>query len=217
MVMTRQSTRIWIGLTALAMLSTPVAFAQKWEVGGGGGASFYNSRPVNTSVASVDAGFKTGFAGTGYFGQNGDLIGGEVRYSYQKNDMQLKSGSTSYSMGGYTQAFHYDVLIYAAKKAARVRPYGLVGGGVKEYVGTGPDVAIQPLGDVVVLTRTTDWKPLLTFGGGVKFYASQHFVVRAEFLVQMTPVPQNVITPVTGKIDGWYMNYLPIFTVAYTW
>lgn len=215
--MSKQSAWIRFGLTTLTLAVIPAAFAQKWEVGGGAGGSFYSSKSITGSAGTADASFKPGFAGTGYLGQNGDRIGGEIRYSYQQNKMELKSGGRSFSMSGRTQAIHYDVLIYGNRKGSKVRPYFLGGGGLKQYAGTGPDVAIQSVGDIAVLTRTSEWKPLITFGGGVKVAASEHVVFRAEFLAQMSQAPKEVIAPISGDFKGWYLNYLPVFTVAYSW
>src|SRR4249919_3311114 len=104
-----------IAMTLLAGLiagsMAPAAFGQRFEFGGGGGVSFYNSRTA-TGPATVDAGFKTGYSFNGYLGQLGNKLGGELRYAYASNEMELSSGGKSFTMAGRTQAIHYDLAFY---------------------------------------------------------------------------------------------------------
>jgi hypothetical protein len=203
---------------AVALVAAPSVHAQRWEFGGGGGGSFYNSQTISGSRGSVDAGFNTGFAGTAYLGQAGNRFGGEVRYTYLKNDMDLNGSGKSFTFGGQSQAIHYDFLVFMTKSGSKTRPYVSVGGGVKGYQGTGPDMAVQPLGSIAVLTRTTQWKPMLSFGGGVRFQLGEHLVLRTDLKVYTTQVPQDVITPVNdSKVSGWYFNFVPLVTLAYAW
>lgn len=199
-------------------LASAGAHAQQWEVGAGGGASLYNSRTVTGSLGSVDAGFKPGFGGTAWLGQIGDRIGGEIRYSIFKNDLELKSGGASYSRGGRSQAIHYDVLIYTNTKNSKTRPFFLVGGGVKQFTGTGEDVAFQPLGHIAVLTGTSEWKPMLTTGAGVRIAISAKTHLRAEVRGYFTQTPTEVITPVPdATAGGWYFQIVPMISLSYVW
>jgi hypothetical protein len=91
-----------------------------------------------------------------------------------------------------------------------------VGGGMKLYEGTGKDIAVQPLGRIAVLTRTTQWKPLISFGGGVKFRVGDRAAVRVEVRTNMTEVPTEVITPINGKISGWLLNFAPMVSLGWT-
>jgi hypothetical protein len=203
---------------AAALVTVPGVYAQRWEFGGGGGGSFYNSQTISGPRGSADAGFNGGFAGTAYLGQAGNRFGGEVRYTYLKNDMKLTGSGTNFTFSGQSQAIHYDFLVYMTKSGAKARPYFSVGGGVKGYQGTGPDMAVQPVGSIAVLTRTTQWKPMVTFGGGVRFQVGEHVVLRTDLKVYTTQVPEDVITPVNGsKVSGWYFNFVPLVSLAYTW
>jgi hypothetical protein len=193
------------------------AYGQKWEVGGGGGASIYNTKTVTAPAGSVDAKFKTGYAFSGYFGQIGDRLGGEVRYTYLSNEMELAGLNKSFSMTGRSQAIHYDLNVYFNGKKSKVRPYVIAGGGMKLYSGTGSAAAVQPLGSIVVLTNTSEWKPLISSGGGVRFAVGDKAHVRAEVRVYMTEVPTKVITPVTGSLSGWYFNIVPMVDLSYVW
>ena len=211
-----------ITLTVLAGIiagsTAPTAFGQRFEFGGGGGASFYNTRTVTGPSASVEAGFKSGYAFTGYLGQIGDRLGGELRYSYASNDMELTSGGKSFAMTGRTHAVHYDLVFYFNGKKSTVRPYVLVGGGMKQYTGSGNSASlVQPFMATAVLTNTNEWKPLVTAGGGIRVVLNPKLHLRAEVLTYMTQVPTNVITPVKGKLDGWYFDIVPTVSLSYVW
>lgn len=205
-------------LAGLALGSmTPAAFGQRFEVGGGGGASFYNKNTVSGGRAEVDAGFKPGYGFNAFLGQLGNRLGGELRYSFASNEMELKSGGQSFSMTGRTQALHYDLLVYFNDKKAKVRPYVLAGGGVKQYTGSGGTNVMQPFISTVVLTNTSEWKMMATAGGGIRVALSPKVHLRAEVLSYMTQAPTKVITPVTGNLGGWYFDIMPTVNLSYVW
>ena len=195
----------------------PAALGQRFEIGGGGGASFYNKRTVTGPSATVDAGFKSGYGFNAYLGQLGNRLGGELRYSYASNEMQLTSGGKSFTMTGRSQAVHYDLAFYFNAKKAKVRPYLLAGGGMKQYAGTGATSIMQPFISTVVLTNTSEWKPMITAGGGIRVVLNSKLHLRAEVLTYMTQVPTKVITPVLGQVSGWYFDIVPNINLSYVW
>jgi len=203
----------------LAISAVPAAYGQRWEFGAAGGASFYNSlTATGRAGGTVDAKFKPGGGVGVYLGQIGNRLGGEARYTWLYNGMELSGAGNNFSMGGYSQTITYNMLIYFADKTKKTRPYVLAGGGGKLYTGTGGGVAIQPLQSIVVLTNTSQWKPVIVFGGGVRFAVSPKSQLRAEFLVNMTQNPDQVITPVNGaSLSGWYFNYMPMVGLSYAW
>ena len=100
---------------------------------------------------SGKTGFQSGVAFGGVFGnETTRLIGGEARYTYRSNDMQVSSGSTKATAGAQSHAVHYDVLVHAASSEASVRPFAAIGAGMKYYRGTGTEdyvpAAQQPRG-----------------------------------------------------------------------
>lgn len=195
----------------------PAAFGQKWEVGAGGGGSFYNAKTISSPLGSVEAKFKPGFAASAWLGQIGRRAGGEIRYTFFKNDMELTGPGGRFAMPGRAQAIHYDALVYFNNGRAKTRGFLIVGGGVKQYSGTGDDVAFQPTGNIAVLTRTNEWKPLLTTGAGVRFALSDRVHLRAEVRGYFTPTPKEVITPVTGDLSGWVFDIVPTVSLTYVW
>ena len=210
-----------LSLTLLAAMiaggMAPSAFGQRFEVGVGGGASFYNKRTVTGTSTSVEAGFKSGYNFTGYLGQLGNRLGGELRYAYASNEMELNGGGKSFAMSGHTQAIHYDLSFYFNDKKAKIRPYLLAGGGMKQYSGTNSTAIVQPFMSTVVLTNTSEWKPLITAGGGIRVVLNPKLHLRAEVLTYMTQVPTKIITPVQGKLDGWYFDIMPTISLSYVW
>ncbi len=200
------------------LISTaPAALGQKWEVGAGAGASLYNAQTITSGSTSVEAKFKPGYGFSAFVGQVGDRLGGEVRYTWLSNEMELSGAGKNFTMGGHTQAIHYDVNFYFNSRKSKTRPYLFAGGGMKQYSGKGPATAVQPLGNIVVLTDTSEWKPLISGGGGVRIAVGEKASLRAEFRMYFTQTPTNVITPVSGSLSGWYYNFVPMVNLSYVW
>ena len=172
-------------VVALVCCAAP-ATAQKWEVGAGGGASFYTTKQVSGPDGQVNAKFKPGAGFTAYLGQIGNRVGGEIRYTMMFNNMELSGGSATSSMSGRSQSIGYNVLIYTNGKDAKTRGYFLAGGGMKQYTGTGDTTGIPPFIRTAVLTNTSEWKPMVTAGVGVRVKAGEKSQFRAEVLVQGT-------------------------------
>jgi hypothetical protein len=65
-----------------------------------------------------------------------------------------------------------------------------------------------------VLTRTSETKPMLSAGAGVKFQANR-FTFRAEFRDYISPVPNRIILPVPGtQLTGWMHDLTPMFGIS---
>lgn len=203
-------------LFVLCSLALPLP-AQKWEIGGGGGASFYTGKDV-TGRNNATGNFKPqgGVALTGFVGHNMyDYVGGEFRYTFQKNDLELRSGGSSAKFGARSSAFHYDVLIHTASVRQKVRPFVAFGGGMKLYEGTGQEVVAQPLSNLAFLTKTNEVKPLVTFGGGVKVAVSDRVLLRAEVKDYFSQVPTKVVAPASGAtLGGWFHNFVALFSIS---
>ncbi len=194
------------------------AQAQKWEVGGFGGGSFYTSQDVKrVNGTSANASFSPGFAAGFFVGQDlGRFFGGEIRYMFARNTAKLTREGAKASFGAQTHSLHYDFNVYFAPTGNRVRPYFSVGAGVRQFRGTGTETVTQALSDYALLTRTNDTTPLVTAGVGVKMRIGEKSSLRVEVKDFMTPVPKNVFTPNRGsEFGGWFHNFLPVVGVAY--
>lgn len=199
-------------ILAAALLTSLSAMAQRWEFGAGAAGTFYTSKSVSIGSLKADTGFKSGFGATAWLGNDmHNYIGGEIRYLYQQNDLKLNT----YTFGGRSHTIHYDFLIHGAPRSAKVRPFIAGGAGFRRYEGTGREVAVQPFNNFAFLTRTSEWVPVVSVGGGIKFLPSKRLAFRAEFRDYISPVPNQVITAAPGaKLNGWFHNFVASFGVS---
>ena len=207
--------RLQYVFASAALFALP-AMAQKWEFGAGGGASFYTNKDVLNRLGTAETGFSPGYTATAWLGQDSfNHIGGEIRYHFAKNDLKLSADGTKVGFSAHTHTVGYNLLIHTQPKSAKVRPYILVGGGVKIYRGTGAPRASQPLSRFAILTNTDQPKPYVQFGAGVKLNMGDHLYLRAEVTDQLSPFPTDVILPVPGgSLSGWIHNILPVFGIG---
>jgi hypothetical protein len=205
-----------ISLSLLMAAACPLA-AQKWEFGAGAGGSFYIDKTIESARGDSKTGFKPGAAVSAWLGNTiNDHVGGEIRYSLQTGNARLTSGGTTVDLAAFTHQIHYDVLIYATASESKVRPFFAVGGGVKAYQGRGDGRPIQPLIQFAALTSTTQWVPVVSVGGGVKWRAGERVAVRAEVRDYISQFPKEVILPTPpNKVSGWLNNFVVMFGVSY--
>jgi len=203
--------RHFLSFTIFALACTaPAAMAQRWEVGVAGGGGFYTGQTVKNAVGNASAGFANGFTLSGWLANNNNnVIGGELRYDYGRSDLKLSSNGTNVNFGGQTNAIHYDFVVHFAPSESHVRPFIAGGAGVKVYSGTGKEVDFQPLSNIALLTKTSQWEPLVSVGGGVKFSLTPASMLRLEAHDYLTPFPKNVIAPAEGsKVGGWLSDFV---------
>jgi len=205
-------------MIATIALGAPALYAQRYDFTVFGGGSFTSSATISNPLGNVDAGFNPGFSAGATFGQQMyKYIGGEVRYSYQKQEMKLSGSSGEATFAGDSQAIGYELLFHTAPRNARVRAYVAGGGGVKYFRGTGTESAVQPLSDIAVLTKTGQWVGMVSFGGGVKFALSKSIYLRVDVHDYLTPFPKDVIAPApNSSVSGWLNNIVPTVGVTFT-
>ncbi len=203
----------------LALLLSPVILRAQgnYEVGVIGLVTSYKKVNVESPDNSGKVGPKFGPAAGFVIGQSiGDHWGGEFRYVYFKNDIELSSSSTSTEFSAESHAVHYDVLYYFSDLDARVRPYVAIGGGVKVFRGTGQEQAFQPLSDLALLTKTTQAVPVGDVGFGVKVRVGSGGMFRIEFRDYISPVPDEIIVEsLDSKIGNLLHHFAPL--VGFTW
>lgn len=206
-------------LLSVVLATAPAALAQRWEFGVGAGGGFYTAQDVEREDGTTaDAKIKPGVAGTVFLGNNtNDWLGGELRYTFQMGDLNLKSGSGEASFGAQSHAIHYDFLWHAASQSATARPYIAFGGGVKIYQGTGSEREFQPLDQFALLTKTRDLRPMGSVGAGVKLRLADRWQLRLDVHDYITPFPKKVIEPNVGsKVSGLVHDIIPMFAIVYT-
>jgi hypothetical protein len=193
--------------------------AQTWEVGGSVGYQFFQNVSVDGSSASGQTGFGRGFAAGALLGQNlYRFLGGEIRYTFLSDDLLVSSARTQATLGGQSQALHYDVLVHATHRNSSIRPFVAAGAGVKFYRGTGAEQAYQPLEALVVLTSISQIEPLVSIGGGVKFRLSQRALLRCDVRDQITPYPDKLLAlpPGATKGSGWFHDVVAMIGISAT-
>jgi hypothetical protein len=181
----------------LLVCSTCCFAQQQWELGFEGGYGFYRNGTVLAPAGKATAGIHDRFALSAILGQ--DLyrwLGGEFRYTYQDGDPFLKSGGVTTDVDGHSNAYTYNLLVYARPREASVRPYAIGGIGAKQFVVTGPAPASQPLAPIAALTTRDQFTFTGAVGGGVKFQLHRHILARFDFIDYITPFPKDLIVPV---------------------
>ncbi len=205
-------------LCLMLALSSPLFAEGSHEIGVLGGFTSYRSVNVSNPERSGKAGAKEGPAAGFVLGQSmGNHWGGEFRYLYFRNDLQLEGGSASADFKAESHAVHYDVLYYANGQEARVRPYAAIGVGLKIYRGTGTEQAFQPLSDLALLTKSSQTVIAGDVGGGVKVRVGSSGMFRVEFRGYVTPVPDKIIADsIDSKISGLLWHWAPLFGFSWT-
>ncbi len=205
-------------LFAALLMVSPTAQAQRgYEIGALALATAYRNASVKSGPAIGAIGFQPGGSFGAFLGQNmSDHFGGELRYLYAQNDLKVTSGGSEAKFSGRSHAIGYDLLIFAAGRRSRIRPFAAGGGGLKYYQGTGAERSFQPLSNLAILTRTNDTLPAVDFGGGVKIQTSRHTMFRLEFRDYITKVPKVFAASPGASISGLMHQWVPAFGFSWT-
>jgi hypothetical protein len=205
-------------ISLFALLAAAACSAQQWELGFAGGVGVFKNGTITSDAGTADAGFKVGPAISAFATQNMYRhMAGQIRYTFQFDDMRLASGGTEVTFKAQSHAIHYDLLFLGGSPDAHVRPYVLAGGGVKMYRGTGKEQETQDLLQFAALTRTQQTMPLITFGGGVKARLGKRAFVYIEARDYLTPFPKDVIAPVPpSKASGWIHDFTPMIGLSFS-
>ena len=206
------------GEDAEAQTSRPTVLdEQRFEFGGGIGGTFSTSKMITGAGGTAEAYLPRGLVGSVWLGHNMyRLVGGEFRYDFETGDYKLKSSGQEVSFGGRSHSVHYDVHVHFSPLGSKLRPYVLVGAGVKRYSGTGAEHAFQPLSRIAVLSNTSELKAMMTFGAGLKMSMGHNLNLRLEFRDTLTPFTGKIILPTLGgNPGGWVHDFTPLVGVSY--
>jgi hypothetical protein len=192
--------------------------AQQWELGGMAGAGFLKGLPVSAPAGAATAGFQTGAAFGGFFGQNlYKHLSGEVRYNYLQSNLHLSSGGTDASFSGSSHLLYYDMVLHTSTRRERMEAFVAAGGGMRIFRGTGTEAAYQPLSQYAIFTKTQVLKPMASVGAGLKFSVARNVYLRTEFRDFITAFPTELITPAPGaKISGLLHDFVPMVSLSIT-
>lgn len=205
------------GIAFAALFALPGCFAGEFELGVAGGGHLLRGATVTAPAGTAKAGFKNGAAFGAVAGQRlYKTVTGEVRYSYLQGDLKLSSGGAEAAFKGDTHAIHYDILVHPYGGEAKVQPFVAAGAGVKVFRGAGQETAYQPLSQFAYLTKTTEWKPLVSVGGGIRAKLAPKISLRVDFRDYITPFPKNVIAPGRAAgIKGWLHDFVPMVGISF--
>jgi len=203
-------------LLALLVFSAP-GFAQSWEIGGAAGGGFARRVTASGATGSARTGLDESFAAGAVLVQ--DLytrVSGQIRYTFRPSALVVSSGSERAMFDAVSHALHYDLLFHSKPAGSAVRPFLAAGAGVRVFRGTGREAAYQPAQDYVLLTKTQEWKPLISAGGGVQFAVSPRVRLRLELRNYSTPFPRKVLAPAAGaSIKGWLHEIVPLAGIGF--
>lgn len=207
----------WVVLALAGVLAAPHAAAQQFEIGALGMITTYKSVGVSGAGSSGSVGPGFGPAGGFFVSQTlSGRWGGELRYIYFQNGLNLESSGTEASFGARSHAVHYDLVYNLSDEDARYRPYVAAGFGLKYYQGTGTEDPFQPLSHLALLTKTSQALPAGDFGAGVKFRVGNRATIRVEFRDYISAVPDRVIAGAPGsKVSGILHHWAPMFGISW--
>ena len=208
---------ICTSIFAALVVIAPACFAQKWEVGGLTGGGFSTGLTVSNALATASTGLANGLAFGAVLGQNlYPGVSGELRYAYHFSDLQISGSGQSASFRGVTHSLHYDILLHPRSTRSRAQPFVAAGGGMRVFSGVGTESPYQPLSNLALLTKTQQWMPMVTFGGGVKFAVAPRVALRFEVRDYLTRFPTKVIAPAPGaRLSGWLHDFVPMAGITF--
>jgi hypothetical protein len=200
----------------LALVGT-TGFAQQWEIGAIGGASFLNSVPVSSPLGSATAGFASGAVGGAFFGQAlYPRLAGELHYEFFQSNQKLSSGGSSAEFSGIAHAIHYDLVWHTDSKNRRAQFFVRAGAGVRIYQGTGTPAAYLPLYEYGYFTQTRVIKPMGVAGAGISYRLAPRLYLRTEVMDFVGPFPTNLIAPNSGaKFGSILQELVPLVGLTY--
>lgn len=175
------------------------------------GGGFSHDLTVSNAIGSAATGFGNGLASGVILGHNlYSRVSGELRYTLDFSDLRISNAGASATFQGQTHSIHYDVLVHARSARSRVRPFVLAGGGMRDFRGVGTESSYQELSNFALLTKTSQWTPVATFGGGVKYAIAPRVLLRLEVRDYFSRFPTQVIAPAPGaRLSGGCTTWSP--------
>jgi hypothetical protein len=181
------------------------------------GGGFTNGVTVTNATGTASAGFDKGLAFGAVLGQNlYPRVSGELHYAYNVSDLRVSSGGQSAAFKGLAHSMHYDILFHTGRARSRVQPFAAAGGGLRVFRGAGTESAYQPLSGFALLTKTSQWVPMATFGGGIKYAIRPRVLLRVEVRDYFSRFPTHVIAPAPGShLAGWLHDVVPMVGISF--
>jgi len=87
---------------------------------------------------------------------------------------------------------------------------------MRDFRGVGTEAPYQPLSTFALLTKTSQWTPLVTFGGGFKIAVSPRVLLRVEVRDYFSRFPTQVIAPAPdAHLSGWLHDLVPLAGITF--
>jgi len=159
------------------------------------GYGAYRNATVTAPAGNATAGVANRVAAGFVFGEDlYDRLSGEIRYLYQNGGPFVSGGGARGSIQGQSHAAHYDLLIQVRDRESRLRPYFIVGGGIKYYRTTGAP-PVQPLPSIVTVRNRHQLAGLGTVGVGARYQLADHVYVRGDLSTTSRRFPRTCFNP----------------------
>jgi hypothetical protein len=202
-----------------AALVAAAAFGQQpqWELGASVGYGWYRGVRVNGPGAEAKAGIHSRFAAGAVATEDlYERISGEIRYTYHDGDPFLSLNGRSANIQGQSHAFTYETLFHLRDRDSRLRPNFAAGAGGKYFRATGPEPNPQPGPGAAVLVNTSEWRFVVSVGGGVTWRMPNHLLLRADFRDYISPFARKLIVPAAGATArGLLHQFTPMVGVGF--
>jgi opacity protein-like surface antigen len=188
------------------------------EIGAAGGFGSYQDVTITNASGSAQAGFGPRFVLSAVAGWNWSrFFAVEGRYTFQDGDAALRSQGQEANLDADAQSAMAELLFFGQPKTSRFRFFAAAGFGVKLYQATQLIAGPRPLTDFATLQKANQAEPLITYGAGIKYAFSEHWLIRVEFRDYATPFPAGVITPAPGaRVSGWMHDIVPTLGISRT-
>jgi hypothetical protein len=202
---------------ALIVVFAALCSAQPYEAGATIGYGWYRNGTVIAPDGKVTAGIGNRFVAGAVLGEDlYEHVGGELRYLYQDGDPFVSAGGKKANVQGHSHSLTYELLFHPRPREAKLRPFGAIGAGFKYYATNGPEPAQQPFPGIVTLTNSSQFRWLISVGGGVKYRIHKHVLLRGDFRDYISPFPKKLFVPAQGGTDrGIFNQFTPMFGVSY--
>ena len=198
----------------LAALNT--CSAADWEATAAAGFGMYHAVSYHSPAGAAEAGIGPRYGLGAIIGRRfGTRFAVEAAYTFQDGDFEISSGGRKTAYDANTHAIHADLLSYLGPRFVNLRPYAVVGGGVKFYHGV-EQPGTRPLGEFGSFRQGVDDRALVTFGGGIEWSFSPHWGLRVDIRDYLTPFPTSVIVPAPGSnLGGWLHDFVPMLGITF--
>jgi hypothetical protein len=201
----------------LAALPLPAVAAEGgWEATAAVGFGLYHPATYTAPAGTAEAGIGPRYILNAVGGRNfGSRFMLEAGWMFQDGDFELHANGTKTAFDAHAHSVYVNFVGYLLKRPTRWRPFVEGGSGVKFYTGQEAEHP-RPLDQYGMFRDGTDARPLLTYGGGIKYTLSPRWSLRLDLRDVTTPFPTSVIVPAPGSnLHGWLHDFATTLGITF--